>query len=40
VGLLVQCCGTVAIYYGSSSGSGSDFGQVTVPVPYLDKKSS
>ena len=31
-----QCCGGVTIYYGS----GSDFCQVTVPVPdsYLDHK--
>ncbi len=31
-----QCCGTVAIYYGS----GSDFCQVMVPAPapYLDHK--
>ncbi len=32
----LQCCGTVAISYGSSS--GSDFWQVKVPVPYLDHK--
>ncbi len=30
---LLQCCGTVTIYYGSSSGSGSDFWKVMVPVP-------
>ncbi len=27
-----------AIFYGSGSGSGSDFGQVTVPVPHRDCK--
>jgi hypothetical protein len=28
-----QCCGTVTIYYGSGSSSGSDFRKVMVPVP-------
>jgi hypothetical protein len=32
----MQCCGTVIIYCGSDSVSGSDFTQVSVPVPYPD----
>jgi len=37
-----QCCGTVTIFHGSGSGSGSYFRKVTgpvpVPAPYLDSK--
>jgi hypothetical protein len=32
---LMQCCGTVTIFYGS--GSGSDFWKVMVPVPTFEK---
>jgi hypothetical protein len=32
-GSYFQCCGTVTIYYGSGSGSVSDFWKVMVPVP-------
>ena len=34
---LNQCCGTVTIYYGSGSGSGSDFWKVMVPVLTFEK---
>jgi hypothetical protein len=34
--LVVQCCGTVIINYGSGSDSGSHIGKVLVPVPVPD----